>query len=265
MEIEQEMNDEWYNIISIKEKGKKLYNNIPIKEKKMIMEKICLVCNKEFKTNYSFKIYCSVECYRLGHNNKNNFMNRKKIFNIVCPICKKRFDATNNLKIFCSFKCMNEAQRYKRRNRNLYEGAEKGGDMRNYERKILLRRCNICNKEFETKNLLKKYCSYKCMRKASDIKRKDDISHGWNNIRVLRKNVINKLTGGSIICMKCGYNNERTFEIHHKNGRNGNYNNNNYILFKSILLMDYNKSIEEYEVLCANCHRIVTNENKKKT
>lgn len=35
--------------------------------KKPIKTKLCEVCNKEFKTNYSFQKYCSKECYKIAH------------------------------------------------------------------------------------------------------------------------------------------------------------------------------------------------------
>ncbi len=75
------------------------------------MNKICLVCKKEFSrrkrqsiTNWNKQIYCSLAC-----SNKNRVNIR---YHKSCPNCKKEFITKNRKQISCSHKCANQLSPY---------------------------------------------------------------------------------------------------------------------------------------------------------
>ena len=84
-------------------------------------------------------------------------------------------------------------------------------------------------------------------------KRAKEYQRWWINKKrkELRKQFI-EFKGGK--CQRCGNTDERTFEIHHINGRNEFEGRNIYITLRKV---DWS----ELQLLCANCHRIKTQLN----
>lgn len=129
------------------------------------MTKICPVCNNEFKTNISSKIYCSEEC------KNNNFYNFE--YNKVCKVCKNSFVTKNISNKYCSENCKEIAINTvynkicvgcgisfnTKRSNQIYCSIEcRKLNAKSYYTKL----CNNCGNEFKTSNKNVNYCSNEC-------------------------------------------------------------------------------------------------------
>ena len=73
-----------------------------------MIDKLCLNCNKSFKTWYTNAKFCSVSCYRIyGRKHKISIKKKEKASHFICPICGKHFFAfQRNAKVrLCSNPC----------------------------------------------------------------------------------------------------------------------------------------------------------------
>lgn len=164
-------------------------------------------------------------------------MKLKNGINKICKACGKEFYVPNYRKDtakFCSLQCQNHTQ---------------------YNRFIFT--CKECGKKCDAspsrKNYKKKFCSIECMvKKSKNEKERRQIIKSVNTInkrylkqnRSLRRHVF-KLKDKK--CSMCGYSEyEFCLDIHHID-----FNSNN-------------NSIENLDILCCLCHRILHWEKKAK-
>jgi len=141
-----------------------------------------------------------------------------------CGYCKERFTITqvaNNPK-FCTRRCSLSA---------LY-GTSK--------------LCVECGKKVPKKSF--KFCSKKCLRRIHQRRRMRSFSEE-------RRKAIRGFGGK---CSRCGFSNIDALELHH-------VDRSRKIRFKSphrhnisFRMRDFRKNPDNFEVLCANCHRIET-------
>jgi hypothetical protein len=110
--------------------------------------------------------------------------------------------------------------------------------------------CKFCNKKLKDNKM--RYCSNKCRQNYWNrngyrlIKKKEY----WNK----KLNLFIKLGGK---CHYCDNNDFRVLEIHHKN-RNKKIIPSNKHYSWSNRFKEWNKNIHNLELVCANCHRIIT-------
>lgn len=74
--------------------------------------KTCCHCKTEFETTDSRRVYCSSECQRLGHNEKQNKSRKKPIKTINCYSCGFEFEQTISTQLRCK-KCREQNKRIK--------------------------------------------------------------------------------------------------------------------------------------------------------
>ena len=122
----------------------------------MTTEKICPVCFKHFRTNYSFKKYCSGHCRIIDHNRK--LVEMAKILEKECPHCHKRFKTASTKRLYCSAKCRLEAQNKRKR-----DGRQPG--------QLYTKECPYCHKTFQTVSVHQIYCCTEHCKKAYAIDR----------------------------------------------------------------------------------------------
>ena|ERR1035437_6460950 len=103
------------------------------------MEKICLVCEKEFK-GYKKSKFCSKKCFGISHQKKED---------LICPVCQKEFISDSYKKtIYCSRQCSAESKKKDRKVvckncKNIFE---------NYGTKTAEFCCKPCYWEYRKKN-----------------------------------------------------------------------------------------------------------------
>lgn len=103
------------------------------------MKKYCVVCNKEFETKKNAKKTCSDECriIRRGITDTRKIIN----INVKCLECGGQFTGNKENK-YCSTICKKKSMKK--------------------NRQTLKNICRVCNKTFESKTPIGKYCSKKC-------------------------------------------------------------------------------------------------------
>lgn len=85
--------------------------------------KKCVICGKEFETNFFRQTICGAECKaelnrrNMKRNNDKRKMAEDKIYQKVCAICGKNFEAKDSRKKYCSEKCCKDAHNQLVRNR----------------------------------------------------------------------------------------------------------------------------------------------------
>jgi len=66
--------------------------------------KVCPICETEFQTNYSRKVYCSKRCRELADTRGNPEVIKK------CEYCAKKFTATDTRQKYCGKTCYSLAK-----------------------------------------------------------------------------------------------------------------------------------------------------------
>lgn len=140
----------------------------------------------------------------------------------VCLICKKVFVCYHDGK-YCSRDC--------------YWKGRWGED----------KKCKNCGKLAKFR-----YCSKKCIKEYWD---KNSYRCHKKHKMAQKKNEIIKTLGGK--CVKCGNDDVRVLDIHHKNGKlKKRPPKLHYTMWNR--LKEWEENMGNLELLCANCHRIHT-------
>lgn len=116
-------------------------------KKKNLETKICVFCKKEFRTKYKNKDYCSKKCCSKMYyqNNKNKINQKNKDYRIIHQEERKAYDKKYN-------------QTHKKQ-RKAYDDKRK---KKIISKKPISKKCLNCEKEFNTKNSGRIFCSTKC-------------------------------------------------------------------------------------------------------
>lgn len=71
------------------------------------IKKTCPVCGREFTTVYSYKKYCSKECYYTALLRRENEKHKPvtELYKKICPECGKEFLAKYKNRRYCSEEC----------------------------------------------------------------------------------------------------------------------------------------------------------------
>jgi hypothetical protein len=115
-----------------------------------------------------------------------------------------------------------------------------------------MKNCITCKTLFEPIRPWQFYCTIKCRRRSPTEKRR---TQGYQKIR---KDFINKIKMDKG-CSKCGYKNHAAaLDFNHVHGdKKFNISQDSKVAMDKLLA-----EIEKCEILCANCHRIHTFENR---
>lgn len=115
-----------------------------------------------------------------------------------------------------------------------------------------MKNCLKCNIEFTPARAWQVYCTVKCRRSSPIEKRR---IQGYQKIR---KDFINKIKMDKG-CFKCGYKTHAAaLDFNHVRGdKKFNISQDSKVAIDRLLA-----EIEKCEILCANCHRIHTFENR---
>lgn len=126
-------------------------------------KKKCVVCGREFETNYPHKVTCSAECSNENRHKESLAYFAKKAaakppMIKKCLWCGKEFETRDGRLKCCSHACSkahseNEYRRELARKRLANEAK-------------LIKKCEVCGKEFKSPRGTAKYCSAKCKVKA---------------------------------------------------------------------------------------------------
>lgn len=73
------------------------------------IQKICLVCGKEFTTTKSIRKYCSRECSKYFHESQKKAIRQKAREGLKCEVCGVLIGG-NRRRRFCSQRCVNKAR-----------------------------------------------------------------------------------------------------------------------------------------------------------
>ena len=112
----------------------------------------------------------------------------------------------------------------------------------------MLKICEICNQQFETKKygFKRKYC-YICS---------PEVEKGQTAITYIRRAIKHQLIqykGGC--CEHCGYNkNENALCFHHIDPASKSFEVSNYAYFTLRPMEEYYHEIDKCKLLCLNCH-----------
>ena len=112
----------------------------------------------------------------------------------------------------------------------------------------MIKRCIDCKKEFKFKMGNYKYCNSCSDKHQSKSYQKAGYLKLWQESRTIE---VYKSLGGK--CNKCGFKDIRAMQIHHKDGnkeRKRDWMNKTY-------------NLNKIELLCANCHCIITHNTNK--
>ena len=127
-----------------------------------MLEKICVICGKEFQTHIANKITCSSECSSKRAKNLKQARCGVKTHEKTCVICGKEFQTNQPTKKTCSPEC-----RYQYNLNFMRENRRKKHETKTYE-KI----CVICGNKFSTTFSKKITCSPECSKQRDDSLRK---------------------------------------------------------------------------------------------
>jgi hypothetical protein len=107
------------------------------------MEKNCKCCNNKFYTIKNNKKFCSKQCLKRYHNNKNKI----DLIEKICKVCNKPFQTKIKKTILCSYKCRANNQRLKYKTKNRLGSTKQ---------------CKLCGENFILKASNQKFCSSVC-------------------------------------------------------------------------------------------------------
>ena len=193
--------------------------------------RICVICGKKFTPNGPTQICCCKECAKIRQRQhqyqwqKDNWKRNEK----TCQLCGKTFmPAKSAPKKYCSKECAKAGKRYQRACYRYSVGKRKtapniddykpGGknflqvitrthkELKERNRKIVVKICPICGETFETNSPLK-YCSPECKRAMNKYK---NMLNMWRSGIAKRQPVFaDYKKGGRLFSRKRGGNNDQ--------------------------------------------------------
>jgi endogenous inhibitor of DNA gyrase (YacG/DUF329 family) len=125
------------------------------------VERECAHCGKPFETNHVLRKFCSRECLVQSHIATAEAKRKAKVREgkpDECPTCGGSVDRTRyGGKVYCSEDCQVKAALARR--------PSKAGPLQQ-------KMCEHCGARFETTRASRKYCTDRCNKKASELRRK---------------------------------------------------------------------------------------------
>ena len=112
-------------------------------------ERTCPICGKSFARNGK-RVYCSPECAKRGHDEKNSAAQKKRIAKRreggkICPVCGTNFTPTHQKQKYCSKECYKVV--FKRQCKEYHERKKNGEPARKkWETVSDKRHCHGCGK-----------------------------------------------------------------------------------------------------------------------